>query len=162
MAIFGSCLYLPLKYLVHKVCYHSGMTILSIVLASVALYIIGAVWYSALFGKTYAKVMGAESCTPEEMKKMQAEMKPAYIIQFFTTIVTVWMLSSQINFLNLHGAAPYIYGVFIWIGYILPTQISMILWSQTKKPYWFKQILISGGNQLVSVLVAVLILTLFR
>lgn len=138
------------------------MTILSIFLATLALYIIGALWYSVLFGKTYAKIMGMESCTPEEMKKMQSEMKLAYIIQFITTIITVWMLSSQINFLGLTGLTPYVYGVFIWFGYILPIQISMILWSQTKKPYWFKQVLISGGNQLVSILVAVLILTLFK
>ena len=55
-----------------------------IILAAVAQFVLGAVWYSpVLFGNTWMRIMEATHFSKEEIQKMQKAMGPFYILQFF-------------------------------------------------------------------------------
>lgn len=132
-----------------------------IILATLAQFILGAIWYSPLlFGKTWMSIMELGHYTKEELQKMQKSMMPFYGLQFFLTLITTWVLASNIFFLGLTGAAAYFYAFFMWVGFIAPIQISSVVWSSTKRKYWLKQIGIMISMQLVGIMLAVLILTL--
>ena len=132
-----------------------------IILAAVAQFVLGALWYSPLlFGNMWMQIMEATHLSKEELAKMQKEMIPFYVLQFFLSLITVFVLASQIAFNNLSGVAAYAYVFFIWLGYIAPTQIACVVWANTKRKFWTKQILIMLTYQLVAIILATFILTI--
>ncbi len=127
-------------------------------IASIVQFVLGAIWYSPiLFGKTWMQIMECTHLSKEELKKMQKEMMPFYALQLFLTFFMT---------VSLAGLAPYmpefsIYhvGFWIWIGFVVPTQVGAVIWANTKRKYWLKQIFIMSGFAFVAVMVAAFILS---
>ncbi len=130
---------------------------LAILAAAFAQFVLGAVWYSALFGKQWMDIMGVSQLSMEEIKKMQKEMGPFYAVQFALTILFTIALACIVV------AWPENYGIpaalKIWAGFIVPTQIAGVIWGNTKKDKWLKQILIMTSYQLVGIVIAAYILS---
>jgi hypothetical protein len=134
---------------------------ISILLATVAQFILGAVWYSPLmFGKWWMKIMGADHCTPEEIKKMQKSMGFFYAAQFLLTILFTFTLSGAIYYAGLAnaGLTAYCVAFWIWLGIMMPLVIGGVIWGNTKKEVWCKQIFVMAAYQLVGIMLAALIL----
>jgi hypothetical protein len=133
-----------------------------IFVAAVAQFVLGAVWYSALFGKMWAKVMEMTHMSKEDMAKMQKQMTPAYVAQFVMSLVFVFVLAHFINMGKVAdpGFSSYQLAFWIWLGFNLTVQVAATIWSQTKKKYWITQIAIASGYQLVSIMIATFILTM--
>lgn len=129
-----------------------------IVVASLAQFILGALWYSPLmFGKWWMEIMEATNLPVEQMKKMQKEMAPFYGVQLFLTLFSTFAL------VNLAVATPFsLYHVafWVWLSFIVPTQISGVVWANTKKKFWVKQIFVMASYQLVGLMLAAFILSM--
>jgi hypothetical protein len=130
-----------------------------VAVACVVQFILGALWYSPiLFGKIWMEIMECTNIPPEELKKMQKEMAPFYLLQLGLTLLTT------VSFANLVVYIPdfsiYHVAFWIWIGFIAPTQVACIIWANTKKQYWLKQSLIMMSYQLIAIMIASWILTM--
>lgn len=135
------------------------MNYLLIFVATIVQFIAGALWYSPiLFGKVWMNIMECTNLPPEELKRMQKEMAPFYGLQLLLTFFTTFSLVT----LMLYVSAFSIYHVafWIWIGFVAPAQVGSVIWANTKKQYWLKQILIMISFQLVSLMLASFILSL--
>jgi hypothetical protein len=131
-----------------------------IFLATIVQFVIGALWYSPLmFGKTWMSIMEVSHYTKEELQKMQKSMMPFYGLQFVLTLITTWVLASNLAFSNITGMAAYFYAFFMWFGYMMPISVSAVIWSSTKRKFWIKQISIMLGMQLVGIMIATFIIT---
>jgi hypothetical protein len=131
-----------------------------ILLASFLQFILGALWYSPLmFGKWWMQIMEVTHLGKEELQKMQKEMLPFYGLQFVLTLVTNFVLYNNLVFNNLSGGAAYGYAFFMWMGYIAPIIVQTVIWGNTKKKYWVKQLFVSLSFQFVAIMLATLILT---
>ncbi|MFM2415088.1 MAG: hypothetical protein RI911_781 [Candidatus Parcubacteria bacterium] len=131
---------------------------LAILVAAFVQFVLGALWYSpVLFGKQWMEIMGVSHLSMEEIQKMQKEMGPFYAVQFALTVVYTISLACVI------AAWPESFGMLaavkIWAGFVVPTQISGVIWGATKKEHWLKQILIMISYQLVGILIAAYILS---
>lgn len=124
-----------------------------VVLATVAQFVLGALWYSPLlFGKWWMQIMESTHLSKEELQKMQKGMTPFYGLQFLLTLLSTFSLASL---------APYLpeYSIFhiafwLWMGFIVPTQISSVVWGSTKKKYWVRQIFVMVSMQLAGLMLA--------
>lgn len=127
--------------------------------ATVAQFVLGAVWYSPLmFGKWWMQIMEATNLLPEELKRLQKEMMPFYGLQLFLTLFTTFAFA---NFM-VYASQIDIYKTawWIWIGFIAPVQISTVIWGNTKKQFWKKQMFVMLSNQLVSMMLLAWILSM--
>jgi hypothetical protein len=136
------------------------INILAVFAASVAQFILGFVWYMPLFGKTWGKIHGHDLLSPEEQKKAEAGMTPLLVMQFVVTVVTTTVLSM---FMFAFGGMWNTYGMaaFLWLGFVLPTQVSAVLFGGTKPEWMVTKIMISSGGSLACLLLAVFVLGLF-
>lgn len=129
-----------------------------IVVATLVQFVLGALWYSPLlFGKIWMQIMEVTQMSKEQMQKMQKEMMPFYALQFFLTLFSTFSL------VNLAVYTPFsLYHVafWIWLGFIVPTQIAGVIWGNTKKRFWLKQTLIMITYQLVGIMIAAFILSM--
>ncbi len=120
----------------------------AILVASVLQFIVGAIWYTPIFGKTWGKIHSFDVKTPEEQSQMQKEVWKLLLPQFLITIVTSFVFALLLTGFpsdwNIYGLAG-----FFWIGFIVPTQISAVLFGGTKPGYVVKKILIMAGGALL-------------
>src|SRR5574343_23259 len=105
--------------------------IIFIVIAAITQFILGAVWYSPLlFGNRWMQIMEATHFSKEELQKMQKAMGPFYALQFLLTLFSTFAL------VNLAAVTPFsLYHIafWVWLGFIVPTQIAGVIWGNTKK-----------------------------
>lgn len=118
-------------------------------------FFLSALWYSPLmFGKTWMKIMGVHEKSKDELKKMQKEMFPFYLLQFVLTLMTTAFYGLFLRFLPFQNAVSLM--TFFWGMVVLPTQISGVIWGNTPKKYWLKQVSIMSGASLLSMLLVTL------
>lgn len=107
----------------------------AVLVAAVAQFIFGAIWYMPIFGKMWGKIHGFDQVSPEEQKAMMSKMAPLLLTQFIFTIVTSAVFALLLNGMpiewNIYGLAG-----FFWLGFIVPTQVSAVIFGGTD-PKWF-------------------------
>ena len=64
---------------------------LSIIVATIVQFAIGAIWYSVFFGKLWGKIHGFDKLPKETQQKMMKAMGPFYGLQAFVTLVTAFV-----------------------------------------------------------------------
>ncbi|MBS3168097.1 DUF1761 domain-containing protein [Candidatus Woesearchaeota archaeon] len=131
---------------------YNGMVWLGILLATIAVYILGALWYSPiLFGKIWMKLMKFDK------KSMKGKnMTLAYIGNFISTFITLFILAYFLmateNMIN-----ALLTTILIWIGFQLASATGSVFWEG--KPwgvYWINML-----YSLSSLVIATLIIVQF-
>jgi hypothetical protein len=133
---------------------------IAIVIAAIIQFIIGAVWYSFIFGKLWGKIHGFDALPKEVQQQMMKKMGPFYALQFFVTIVTTFVLALFIAGLpewNSYGIAFH-----LWLGFVVPTQISAVIFGGTEGKWMVKKIAVQAGASLVCLMAAVGVLAMFQ
>ena len=134
-----------------------------IIVASLAQFILGALWYSPLiFGKWWMEIMEVTTIPKEEMQRMQKAMAPFYGLQLILTILFTLVLAMFIHYLQMANVGFHAYGVagWIWLGFIMPTQVAGVVWANTKRKFWIKQIFVMTSYQLAGLMLAAFVLSM--
>jgi small-conductance mechanosensitive channel len=115
-------------------------------------FVIGALWYSAIFGKQWLAINHPDGLpSKEEIAKLEKEAIPFYGIQLFLTIVTVLV---QYYFVAKHPMDWLMTSFLIWFGFMAPIAIQGVIWSDPKNKKKALQIGILCLNYLVTAIVA--------
>ena len=105
--------------------------------------------------------MGHTDMPKEEIQKLQKEMAPFYALQLFLTLFTTFSFATFMVYVaDMQSYSSYHVAFWIWIGFIAPTQISTVVWGNTKKKFWLKQIFVMLSMQLVGIMLAAWILSM--
>jgi Protein of unknown function (DUF1761) len=131
---------------------------LAVLVAAVGQFIFGAIWYMPIFGKFWGKIHGFNALTKEEQAVMTRKMAPLLVTQFLFTIITTAVFSLLLNAFpadwNIYGLA-----FFFWIGFIVPTQVSAVLFGGTNPKWFMQKILIMAFGALGCMLIAAFVLS---
>lgn len=132
---------------------------LAIGVATVLQIICGWVWYMPLFGKTWGAMHGYDQLSEEEQDAAQKEMWPYLGFQFLGTLMTTFVLALFAAELpsewNTYGIAG-----FFWLGFIVPTQVSAVMFGGTPKQWMVKKTAIMAGGSLACLMIAAATLSL--
>ena len=121
---------------------------LAVIVAGVAGFAVGGVWYSALFGKIW---MAARGVSPESMKDNKGNVGMLFGITFVLDLVMAFVLD---HVFGTYGGATDMSGALmiaggIAIGFVIPAMIVNYLYQQAKRNLF----LIDGGHWLAVFLV---------
>ena len=133
---------------------------IAVLVAAVAQFIFGAIWYMPLFGKTWGKIHGFDKVTPEEQKVMTKQMMPLLLVQFIGTLVTSGVFALLYNDMPSQWHA-YGFAGFLWLGFILPTQVGAVIFGGTEGKWVVKKILIMAGAGLGCMQIAAFVFSYF-
>jgi len=131
----------------------------AIILATVLQFIAGAIWYSLLFGKQWGKIHGFDKLPKETQQKMAKAMGPFYGVQALLTLITSFVLAMFIAYQPTWNA--YAMAGFFWIGFVVPTQVSAVIFSNTERKFMFPKVAIQAGASIVCLEIAATILHLW-
>src|ERR1700694_4556042 len=102
---------------------------LAVVVAAAAYWLLGAVWYGALFGKQW---MALEHVTPEQASAMNPVLP--YIISFVLNLVIAFVLAQICAWRNVNTAARgAALGILIWIGFVGPAAYTTYMFEMRPK-----------------------------
>jgi len=130
---------------------------LAIGVAAVAQFIIGAIWYMPLFGSAWRDIHGFGQLSKKEQEQAQKEMMPMLGVQFLGTVITTVVLARLSQLLPDYSA--YTLAVMVWLGFVVPIQVSAIMFGGTEAKWMVKKALIMAGGALACLLAAAAILT---
>jgi hypothetical protein len=134
--------------------------ILSIILATVAQFAVGAIWYMPLFGKAWGEIHCFDKLSKKAQKEMQVKMGPYYGVQIAVTLITSVVLSQLI--LLVPEISAYALATMLWVGFVVPTQVAAVIFGGTEGKWIGKKIAIMAGGSLVCLLVATAVLTMVK
>ncbi len=126
-----------------------SVNLVAVVLAAIASFVIGMVWYSPmLFGKMWMKEIGT---TEKEMKKKKGGMMQAMGMWFVGGLVTAYVLAHFLAYAT--GGYPTLMdgvmvGFWAWLGFVATVSAGMVLWGGKS----LRLYALTAGNDLVSML----------
>lgn len=129
-----------------------AINMVAVLVATVVVMALGALWYGPVFGKPWMGMMGF---TPESMKAMKLSPALAMGIMAVLTFLMMYVLAHGIVFGNIatgmSGAAGGMTGAFwYWLGFAVPLTASSFLWEGKSLKLW----VLNAGYYLVALLVA--------
>lgn len=102
---------------------------ISVVVAAIAYWLLGAVWYGKLFT---AQWMALENISPEQARGA-APIAP-YIISFLLNLVIAFVLAQVCAWRNANTAARgAALGILIWIGFLGPVTYTTYMYEMRPK-----------------------------
>lgn len=133
---------------------------LAILVAVVANFILGALWYMPLFGKIWGKEMNFDASN----KPKTSDMMKGMISMLIGNFLFAWVLAHNISAWSfvpgIDTLSPtaniLMSAIFTWIGFYLPVDLGTIFWEKKS----FKLFSINTGYHLASLLVVSAILIL--
>lgn len=122
--------------------------LLSVFLAALASFVLGALWYGPVFGRYWMGLMGF---TPESMKAMPMTPLRAMTLGFAFQLVFAFVLSV---FMEVSSVFSYTDAAFlaaiVWLGFYVTSTVGGYLWEGRS----LKLVAFNAAYQLVNLLVA--------
>lgn len=136
------------------------INILSVIIATVLQFFFSAIWYTPVFGKLWGKIHGFDKYSKEVQQEMMKSMGPILGVQLISTFVTTVVLAQLLG--NSTGTySAYAYATLLWLGFVVPTQISAVLFGGTEGQWIVPKILIMAGGAFGGTLIATAVLLAF-
>ena len=121
-------------------------------------FILGFMWYAALFMKPWTKEMGYDPNMRPDKKQMMKGMTVSVIGNFFFVWMLAFYLAGWKYFPNSNEMGTISFAVnsalSVWLGFFVPVHLSKVVW---EKHSW-KLFFINSGYNLVSAILVALIL----
>jgi archaellum biogenesis protein FlaJ (TadC family) len=132
---------------------------LAVLAATVAMFAVGGFWYMVPFAKAWGEMHGFEKLNEKDQKEMQAQMGPLYGMQVVVTIISAGALAYFLA--TRPDIAWYVTAFILWLGFIVPTEVSSVIFGGTESKWIAKKIAISVGGSLAATLVGAWVISLF-
>ena len=101
----------------------------AVFVSAVAYWILGAIWYGALFNKQW---MALEHMTEEQARSMNPVLP--YVITFVLNVLMAWVLAQICLWRNANTAARGAsVGVLLWIGFLGPVTYTTYMYEMRPK-----------------------------
>lgn len=126
---------------------------LAVGIATVLQFIAGWIWYMPLFGKVWGAMHGYDQLSKEDQEKAQKEMGPQLGLQLLGTLATTFVLALFVSELSTEWHAFGVAG-FLWLGFVVPTQMSAVMFGGTPKQWMLKKTMIMAGGSLACLMIA--------
>lgn len=133
-----------------------GMNYLAVVVAAVAAFVLGALWYSpVVFGKAYAEVRGLDPRAMVEMRPPVAEL----VGEFARNLVIAFVLGhfvARLGISDWKGAVQL--ALWVWVGF----QAMLLMGAVLHEKLPWRLYAIHVGDALVKTLLMTVILAAWR
>lgn len=132
-------------------CPITHQSILSLIIAIVAGFVFGSIWYGPLFGKAWATLMGFDTTCKDKKPPVQS---------LLLTLLGTALSTIALAYIFNHYKPSCTYGAafVIWIGFYIPLLLSPIAWEGKS----WKVFIIHAGFYLLNLQLITAILTFVR
>ncbi len=135
------------------------MNWLMIVVVSVITFALAPLWFGPIFGNLWMKIHGWENLSKAELKKQEEWIFKLLALEALSTLVMITVLTFFIVSIPDYSALSL--ALLIWIGFMVPNIISGVIWGADKKEWQAAKIMILSGFNLVALIIASYIISIW-
>jgi len=136
------------------------VSIAAVIAATAAMFAVGAFWYMVPFAKAWGKIHDFDKRSEAEQEEMQSKMGPYYGAQLLVTVLSAWVLAALIA--ALPSYSPYLIALLVWLGFVLPAQVSSVIFGGTAPKYIPLKTAIMAGEALLHLQAAALVISVVQ
>src|SRR6187399_2797097 len=109
-----------------------GINYVAVLVATVANFIVGFLWYTPLFGKAWAKEIGMDPTGKPTSGQMARGLVMGFIGNLFLAYVfahnnAAWTFVPGMKEMSA-GPTIFMAAVFTWLGFYLPVDMNRVAW----------------------------------
>lgn len=134
------------------------VNLVAVLAATVAMFIVGAVWYGLIFGKQWGAIHGFDKLPEKKQKEMQSKMAMPYLGQLIVTALTAYTLAYFMSITDISNGAL---AFWAWLGFMIPTLYSAVTFGGAPEGTAMQKFNISAGGTLAPILTGVWVINLF-
>jgi hypothetical protein len=138
------------------------INMVAVIIAVVANFVLGFLWYTPLFGKAWGKELGFNM----DQKPPTSLLIRGMVMNIIGNFLMAWLFAQNIQVWNPEtwgqGPSPFspmtnafMAAVFTWLGFFVPVDLNSVAWEMRSWKLFF----INTGYHFLSLLVAAIILT---
>lgn len=135
-----------------------NINFLAVGVAVIINFILGFLWYAAIFTKTWSKEMGYDP----NMRPGKMQMIKGMALSFVGSFLFVWMLAFYLSgwkyFPTSNGMGAFSFAfnsaLSVWLGFFVPVHLSKVVW---EKHSWKLFFINSGYNFVAAIVTGVLL-----
>jgi hypothetical protein len=139
-----------------------NINIVAILVAVVANFIFGFIWYTPLFGRAWGKEMGYDP----NVKPPASELAKGMIFMLIGNFLMAWVFAHNMAAWSFVPGANQMSpvatilnsAIFTWLGFYLPVDLGAVAWERKS----WKLFAINTGYHLLMLVIAATILTYMR
>lgn len=135
----------------------NGVNLASVLVATITMFVIGAIWYTGLFAKLWGEMFGFDKLSKEKQDELRKAMGPQMALQFVVTAMTAFALA------KLTALAPdyafYKLALLVWAGLQLPVIVSGVIFGGVEAKWIKRRIWIMSLEALVHTMAAAWIIS---
>lgn len=135
------------------------ISFVAVIVATVAMFAVGALWFTIFFGNLWGKIHGFDKLSKKKQEEMAKQMGPWYGLQLVVTFVSALVLAVLMNLMP--DTSPYLIALLVWVGFALPSDVSAQIFGGAPSGYVWHKIVIAGAELLLRLMVAAFVLSLF-
>jgi hypothetical protein len=130
---------------------------LAVLVAAIAHFLIGGLWYGLLFGNKFVELIG---WSPEKLQQMESHNPTKeMVIAFLLAVILTFVMAHFIQYTRARTVFEGIQTAFLlWLGFVATTQLATVIFEERNLGLY----LLNVGYQLVACLVAGVILVLWK
>ena len=132
------------------------VNLVAVLIATVVQFVVSGIWYTPLFGSIWGRIHEFDKHSKADQKAMQQQMLPLLAVQLVASFVTSYVMAYFMK--SLPGISWWQVAIVAWIGFVVTTQASAVLFGGTKSNWIVTKILIMAGGSLVSLLATAFII----
>ena len=133
----------------------------AVVAATVAMFAVGAFWYMVPFAKAWGHMHGFDKLSKAEQQKAQKEVGPLYGFQIVVTVFSAFALA-QVEQVIPESYSLSVFAMLIWFGFVMPAQVSAVIFGGTKPEFVAKKIAIMAGESLLHLVIAAKVIEMIQ
>jgi hypothetical protein len=130
--------------------------------ATAVMFGIGGIWYMPLFGRLWGKIHGMnfEGMSKKQIAEARKGMGSLMGVQVLVTAISAFVLATLAT--KITDISVFALAFWVWLGFVLPAQISGILFGGDKKEYKITKAMIMTSEALIRLLVAAWVINLIQ
>jgi len=134
----------------------------AIIVGAIAIFAFGALWFTVLFGRIWAELMGFTNdkmSASEQAKEKAMGMTKPLILNFITNVViasVVYYLFSKVSAVSLSELT--ILMLVIWLGFSFPIYANQAIWERKS----WKLVLINSLSGILTVVILTSVIYFLR
>lgn len=134
----------------------------AVLAATVVMFGIGGLWYMPLFGRIWGKIHGMnfEGMSKKQIAEARKGMGSLMAVQVLVTAVSAFVLATLET--KITGMSVYALAFWVWLGFVMPAQVSGILFGGDKKEYKVTKAMIMTSEALLHLLAAAWVINLIQ
>ena len=130
---------------------------LAVLVAAIAHFLIGGLWYGLLFGNKFVELIG---WSPEKLQQMENHNPTKeMVLAFLLAVILVFVMAHFIQYTRARTIFEGIQTAFLlWLGFVATTQFATVMFEERNLGLY----LLNIGYQLVACSIAGVILVLWK